>query len=126
MRFIRFNWSALRLVRFLVAVCVCALLVLSNAFPAYSASGNISPQPTSSSTPRQQGEANLLDIEKEAQEATQTKPYSREETQSKANPGLNEIQGTGDAEQMSRPENAKGNSVEDKSKDFLERLNPFQ
>jgi hypothetical protein len=122
MRFINFNLSALRLVRFLVAACVCVLLVFSHAFPAYSESGNISPQPTSNQNSPQQGEANLLDIEKEAQEATQEKPYSREETQNKANPGLNEIQGTADIGNMSRPENAKGNSVEDKSKDFLEAL----
>lgn len=118
MRFIRFNLSALRLVRFVVAACVCALLVLSNAFPAYSDPVN----PTASSTPPQQGEANLLDIEKEAQKAVLEKPYSREKTQNKANPGLNEIQGTGDIEQMSRPETAKGTSVEEKSQNFLEAL----
>ena len=33
---IRFNLSALRLIRFLVAACVCVLLPVSNAFPAYS------------------------------------------------------------------------------------------
>lgn len=118
MRFIRLNLSFLRPVRFLVAICICALMVLSQAFPAYSDPVN----PTSSRTSPQQGEAQLRGIEKEAQEAAQSKPYSREETQSKANPGLNELQGTADLDQMKRPENSEGSSVEDKSKNFLDAL----
>lgn len=118
MSFIPFNFSALRLVRFLVAACVCALLVFSHAFPAYSDPVN----PTSTPTPPAQGEANLLGIEREAQEAVLKDPYSREETQAKANEGLNEVQGTADIEQMSRPENSQASSVEDKSKNFLEAL----
>lgn len=122
MPFIKFNLSALRPVRFLLAACVCAFLVFSYAFPAYSDSGNISPQPTSKSTSPQQGESNLLDIERQAQEAVLDDPYSRKETQAKANEGLNEIQGTGDLEKMKRPENSQASSVEDKSKDFLEAI----
>jgi len=119
MRSIRFNLSALRPVRFLVAVCFCAFLVFSNAFPAYSDPVNITGNPTA---PRD-GESNLLDIEKAAQEAVLQDPYSREQTQAKANAGLNEIQGTADLDKMSRPENSQGAiSVEDKSKNFLEAL----
>ena len=119
MRSIRFNLSFLRPVRFLVAVCVCTLLVFSHAFPAYS-------DPVNTTAPQsapQQGEAQLRGIEREAQEATQDKPYSREQTKAKANPGLNEIQGNANVENMNRPENSQGaSSVEDKSKNFLDAL----
>ncbi len=119
---IKFNWSALRPVRFLVAVCVCAFLVFSYAFPAYSQPANISPQPTSNPSSPQQGESNLLNIEREAQEAVLQDPYSGEKTQAKANEGLNELQGAADIDKMKRPENSAASSVEDKSKDFLEGL----
>ncbi len=119
MRSIRFNLSALRPVRFLVAACVCALLVLSNAFPAYSDPVNITGNPTAP----QQGETQLRSIEREAQEAVLKDPYSQEKTKTKANEGLNEIQGAADVNEFSRPENSQGAiSVEDKSKNFLEAL----
>lgn len=116
---IRFNMSALRPVRFLVAACICALLLLSNAFPASADPVN----PTSSTSNPQQGEANLQSIEKEAQKAVLKDPLSQEETKIKANQGLNEIQGSADSDKMSRPENSQDAiSVEDKSKNFLEAL----
>lgn len=119
MRFIRLNLSALRPIRFLLAVCIGTLLVFSNALPAFSDPVN----PTGSKTAPQQGEAQLRTIEAEAQKAVIDKPYSRGETQAKANQGLNEIQGDADIDKMSRPENSQGaNSVEDKSKNFLEAL----
>ena len=119
MRSISFNLSALRPVRFLVAVCVCAVLVFSYAFPAYSDT----PQPTSNSTSPKAGETQLLDIERQAQETVLDKPYSRKDTQDKTNTGLNEIQGTADLDKMNRPENSQdASSVEDKSQKFLEGL----
>lgn len=119
---IKFKLSALRPVRFLVAACISVFLVFSYAFPAYSQSENISPQPTSNPTAAHQGESQLRGIEREAQEAVLKDPYSREETQYKANEGLNEIQGAADIDKMKRPDNAQASSIEDKSKDFLEAL----
>lgn len=119
MRSICLNLSALRPIRFLVAICVCALLVFSQALPAFSDPVN----PSGSSSAPQQGEAQLRGIEKEAQEAAIDKPYSGQETQSKAQEGLNEIQGSADANKMSRPEDSQeAVSVEDKSKNFLDAL----
>jgi hypothetical protein len=116
MRSINLILSALRPIRFLVAVCVCALLVFSYAFPAFSDPVN----PTASRTAPQQGEAQLRNIEKGAQEAVLAKPYSLEETQARAQQGTNEIQGAADLDKMKRPENAQADSVEEKSKNFLE------
>lgn len=118
MRSVRFNLSALRPVRILFAICVSALLVFSQALPAFSAPVN----PTGSSTAPQQGEAQLRGIEREAQKAAIDKPYSRKKTQSKAQEGLNEIQGAADINKMSRPENAEATSVEDKLKNALESV----
>jgi hypothetical protein len=118
MRSVRFNLSALHPVRILFAICVSVLLVFSQALPAFSASVN----PTGSPTAPQQGEAQLRDIEKEAQKAAIDKPYSLKETQSKAQEGLNEIQGAADANKMSRPENAQATSVEDKIKNALDSV----
>ena len=118
MRSIRFKFSALRPVRVLMAICACVFLVFSSAAPALSNT----PQPKAAPSAPQQGEANLTSIEKEAQKAAVDDPYSRKDTQVKANEGLNEIQGAADAEKMSRPENAQATSVEENSKSFLEAL----
>jgi hypothetical protein len=117
MRSIRLNLSALRPIRLLVAVCICAFLVFSDAYPAFSAPVN----PSSSKSAPEQGEAQLRSIEKEAQEAATEDPYSRKETQTKANEGLNEIQGAADIDKMKRPENAQADSVEEKLKKVLDK-----
>ena len=117
MRSIRLNLSALRPIRLLVAVCICAFLVFSHAYPAFSAPVN----PSSSKSAPEQGEAQLRSIEKEAQEAVLEDPYSRKETQTKANEGLNEIQGEADVNKMKTPEKAQADSVEDKLKKVLDK-----
>ena len=118
MRSIKLKLSALRPIRLLLAAFACAFLVFSTALPAYSDT----PQPTGIQKSPTQGESNLLDIEKEAQEAVLKDPYSREETQYKANQGLNEVQGAADLDKMKRPENSQGaTSVEDKVKNALEK-----
>lgn len=108
-----FNISALvRPLRLLLAVCVCALLVFSSVTPAYSA--------TSSSPTK--GETKLLDIEKKSQDAVLDNPWSLKDTQEEANKGLNEIQGSADADKMKRPENSQGaESIEQKIQKTLEK-----
>lgn len=116
MRSIRFNISALlRPVRFLLSLCVCAVLLMSYATPAYSASTN-----TSSPT---EGEANLLGIEKKSQEAVLSKPFDLKKQTEETNPGLNEVQGTADIDKMKRPGNTKGvQSVEEIIGNSLEKV----
>ena len=116
---IRLPLSTLRPVRFLIAACICALLMLSHAVPAYSAPIN----PTGTKTAPQEGEAQLRGIEREAQEAVLKDPYSRQEMQTKTSRGLNEVQGDADIDKMSRPENSQAaSSVEDKVKQTLEAI----
>lgn len=114
MRYINFNLSSLiRPVRFLIACCICALVLFSSAWPAYSATS----RPT-------EGEANLTDIERKSQEAISDKKpgdFDLKKQQKETHPGLNEIQGTADIEKMKRPENSQdATSVEQTIKDVLE------
>ena len=116
MRHIHFNLSGLmRPVRFLIAGFICALLLFSNALPAFSATS----KPT-------EGEANLTEIERKSQEAVAGKsPYDFDinKQQEETHPGLNEIQGTADIDKMKRPENTQGvKSIEEKVEDALEGI----
>lgn len=113
MKSISLNLSAwLRPVRLLLTACICALLLFSQALPASAAKSS----PTG-------GEANLTKIEKKAQEAVLSDPYSLEKQQAETNPGLNEIQGTADVNEMKRPDNTRQGveSVEEKVQEALEK-----
>lgn len=117
MQKVRFNLSALmRRLRFIVAAFVCALVFISYALPAYSATTS---RPT-------EGEANLLDIERKAQEAVLANPSDfdmKKQQEETSNGGLNEIQGTADFDKMKRPDNSQNaSSVEEKIKDTLEGI----
>ncbi len=99
MSLINFNLPISRLVRSLIAVCFCALMFVSNAFPALA----ITSSPT-------KGTEQLLGIEKEAQKAVLKDPMSMEETQKKANEGINEVQGDADSDKMKNPSNTRATS----------------
>lgn len=109
MRSISFNLPFQRLIRTLVVVCVCALLFVSNAFPAFA----VTSKPT-------KGEDKLLGIEKESQEIIQKKPMGLKETQEKAKKGPNEVQGDADIDKMKNPTNTAATSFEEKVKEFVE------
>lgn len=111
MQSIYFNWFITRIVRFLVTVFTCALLLFSNAFPAFA----VQSSPT-------KGEEQLTEVEKKAQETVQEKPLSRQETQAETNPGENEIQGTADIDKMKNPETSKTPGVEQKVERALEKI----
>ncbi|MEG4213028.1 low temperature-induced protein [Microcoleus sp. S13_B4] len=111
MSFISFNFPAKRLVRTLIAVCFCALMFVSNAFPAFAV--------TSSPT---KGEDKLLGIEKESQEVVLKKPMSLEETQEKASKGPNEVQGDADIEKMKNPSNTQATSFEQQVKKAVSKI----
>lgn len=111
MSFISFNSPAKRLIRTLIAVCFCALMFVSNAFPAFAV--------TSSPT---KGEDQLLGIEKESQEIVLKKPMSLEETQDKASKGPNEVQGDADLEKMKNPSNTEATSFEQQVKKAVSKI----
>ncbi len=111
MSFINFNLPVNRLVRSLITVCFCALMFVSNAFPAFA----VMSSPT-------KGQEQLLGIEKEAQKAVLKDPMSMQETQKKANEGINEVQGSADSEKMKNPSNTKATSFEQQVKKAVTKI----
>lgn len=118
MKSIRFNLSALgRSLRLFVAGCVCALMLFSNALPAYSLpnpfASDKSEKTEAPSSPTK-GEDNLLGIEAGGQKVVNRTQdlLSGEEVTKKSNEGINEVQGAADADKMKRPSNAQGETIE--------------
>lgn len=99
MSFANFKSVLVRSLRMLTLVFACTLLMFSNAFPALA----ISSSPSNLS----EGEAHLDDIQMKSEEILKRDPLNMEETQAEANKGINEIQGAGDANDMSHPGNSR-------------------
>lgn len=126
MKFAQFNlsalWSSLRL---FVAGSICALMLFSNATPAFSlpnpfAANKDKTVETSSPT---DGEAQLKGIEKGAQETVNRSQdlLSGEEVIKNSNEGLNEVQGAANLDQMKRPSNSQGETIEGILQNKLEK-----
>lgn len=117
MRLIRSNLSALRPIRFLVIAFACVLMLFSYVSPAYS-----KPLTLDSSSSLGKGEEPLNEIYGESEDSLRTGVMSGEETRTKANEGINEVQGSANAENMYNNENSNADTVEDKVKRGLEKL----
>lgn len=116
MKSIRNLSTLLRPVRFLVAVCVCALILFSYSLPAYSLPNPFSQDTSTATSSPTDGEDNLTQIEKESQDVVsrgESTAPGQKESIDKTNPGLNGVQGTADADKMKRPENTTSTSVEE-------------
>ncbi|MEH2288384.1 hypothetical protein [Nostoc sp.] len=107
--------SIFRPVRFLVVAFTCALVLFSNAFPAFAIdSYQSSPQ---------EGTTQLLDIQRKTDEAAKEPPKGLKEVQKESNKGLNEVQGAADIDKQKRPENTQSaKSVEEKANSFLDKI----
>lgn len=115
MKSVHFNLSALwRGLRLFVAGCACALILFSNALPAYSLPNPFSGNNITESSNPTKGEDNLLDIEEGAQKTVNRSQdlLSGKEVMEKSNEGINEVQGAADADQMKRPSNSQGETIE--------------
>ncbi len=107
--------SVLRPVRLIVVAFTCALLLLSNAFPAF-AMDSYQSNPT-------EGTTQLLDIQRKTDEAAKESPQGLKKVQKESNQGLNEVQGAADIDKQKRPENSQGaTSVEENVKNLLEKV----
>jgi flagellar motility protein MotE (MotC chaperone) len=107
--------SVLRPVRFLVVAFTCALLLFSNAFPAFAIDSYQS-EPT-------EGTTQLLEIQRKTDEAAKEPPQGLKKVQEESNKGLNEVQGAADIDKQKRPENSQGaTSAEDNVKNLLEKV----
>lgn len=127
MKSIHINLSALwRSLRLFVATCVCALMLFSNAMPAYSLpnpfANNKADKTVAPSKPTQ-GEEQLKGIELGAQKTVNRSQdlLSADEVIKKSNEGLNEVQGAADIDQMKRPSNSQGETIEGIIQNKLEK-----
>ncbi len=120
-----FNLSDLwRSLRLFVAGCVCALMLFSNATPAFSIPNPFAKaDKTVAPTKPTEGEAQLQSIEKGAQKTVNRSQdlLSAEEVIKNSNEGLNEVQGAADLDQMKRPSNAQGETIEGILQNKLEK-----
>jgi hypothetical protein len=127
MKFAQFNlsalWSSLRL---FVAGSVCALMLFSNATPAFSLSNPFASDKADKTVQQSsptQGEEQLKGIEKGAQKTINRSQdlLSGDEVIKKSNEGLNEVQGAADLDQMKRPSNSQGETIEGILQNKLEK-----
>lgn len=129
MKSIRFSLSAVwRSLRLVVAAAVGALILFSNATPAYSLD---IPNPfagdkseAAQTTNPTKGEDKLLGVEEGAQKAAIRQGdrdlLSREQVMEKSAEGINEVQGAADIEKMKRPSNSQGETIEGILRERLE------
>ncbi|MBD2439044.1 hypothetical protein [Nostoc sp. FACHB-110] len=107
--------SLLRPVRFLIVAFTCALMLFTNAFPAFAIDSYQS-KPTEATT-------QLLETQKKTDEISRSAPPGRAKVQEESNKGLNEVQGDADIDKMKRPGNSQSaTSVEDEVQNFLEKV----
>jgi cytoskeletal protein RodZ len=107
--------SLLRSVRALIFTAICAIFIFANAVPAFAIESYQS-QPKEATT-------QLLETQRLTDEVSRSAPPSLEETQERANKGINEIQGDADADKMKRPENSRtAVSVKDEVQNALEKV----
>lgn len=125
---IRFSLSALwRSVRIVVAACACALILFSNATPAYSFPNPFAPDQSAPSNDATKGEDQLLGIEEGAQKTAIRQGdqdlLSAKKVIEKSNEGrLNEVQGAADIEKMKNPGNSQTESFEEIVGERLEEV----
>ncbi|MBD2448005.1 hypothetical protein H6G76_12680 [Nostoc sp. FACHB-152] len=115
MKNMTFVLSLLRPVRFLVVAFTCALLLISNAFPAFAIESYQS-NPTEATT-------QLLETQKKTDEIGRSAPPGLKKVQEESNKGLNEVQGDADIDKMKRPENSQNaTTVEEEIQNVLEKV----
>jgi hypothetical protein len=101
MKFFNIERLSFRPVRLIVTVLTTAFMLLTTTVPAFALGA-----PSSKLT---DGTAQLSNIERESQKIAESKaaPGSMEESEKRAQGGINEIQGDADKDKMSRPSNSQ-------------------
>lgn len=115
MNFNRFKLPSVRPLRFVVAVLMCVMLLLSTALPAAAIGAS------KSST--EKGPEQLNEIQQKTQELTENNAPSNQRVINESNKGLNEVQGAANAENMNRPSNSQeATTVEEQVEGFLDNI----
>lgn len=113
----KFSLSTVRAIRALFVVVTCAVVLFSNVVPAFAIESY-------QSNPRE-GETQLLETQRRTDEVSRMAPGNpdMQQTQERANKGLNEVQGDADIDKMKRPSNSQDAvTVEDEVNNFLNKV----
>lgn len=106
-----------RIMKVALAMAACTLLVLGTASPVL-AFGNSNSSPSD-------GVATMNDLKETSKQAVKAEPRDTKEVQSKAQGGLNSVQGSANLDKMNAPENSQAaTTVSDQVEDMLEGLTP--
>ncbi|MEA5550455.1 hypothetical protein VB713_05595 [Anabaena cylindrica UHCC 0172] len=101
--------------RYIFIAFACAFIFLFSASPALAIS--------SYQSEATEGTTQLLETQRQADEATKSPPIGLKETQKKTKKGLNEVQGDADIDKMKTPKNSQGaTSVKQEVEGFLEKV----
>lgn len=112
--------AILRSLRFLVAVCISALLLFSSVLPTFSA--NAAPMKNEPNANANAAAKKYEQVSREPLEAGHPGPNLKESQEKTKGGGINEVQGTAAAENMKRPSNSGGvPTVEKDIKNALEK-----
>ncbi len=111
MLFNKFNNWLKASIRLVLTVVVCGMLFISSAYPANAV--------TSKTT---DGEAKLNKIQEKTEDVSRSNPRGIEEVTKEAQKGLNEVQGSADAEKMNNPSNPDADTVKEKAANFFDNL----
>lgn len=118
MQSIRFHMSAVwRSLRLVVAGLACALMLFSNALPAYSLPNPFANDQAEQASSPTKGEDKLLGIEEGAQKTAIRQGdqdlLSGKNVIEKSQEGMiNEVQGAADIEKMKNPSNTRAETIE--------------
>lgn len=104
-----------RSLRVAITGLLCVTLLFSNALPAAAIGA--------SKSSAAKGAEQLKGIQKETDKVANSNPRSSQETQSKAQKGLNAVQGDADKDKMNRPGNSQNaTAVKEEVKGFLNNM----
>jgi hypothetical protein len=105
-----------QLMRGMVAIALCAVMMLGAAHPAMAFGSN----PSDSS----QGLVEMNDLKETSKQAVRKEPRNAQDIQTKAQKGPNSVQGRANLEKMQNSSNSSGTTIKDQAKDLLEDAAP--
>jgi hypothetical protein len=116
----RFATATARLRRWTLAVGLCLVILFASALPAAAMSGS----PSTRNKPTE-GEVSLDKIQQRSREVLKEGPRGMEAVTSRAEGGINAVQGGADANKMNRPSNSsQATTAAEKAKKALEKITP--
>ena len=106
-----------RFMKAIIAIAVCAVMVLGTAYPAMAFGG--------SSSNSSKGSVEMNDLKETSKEAVRKEPRSAQAVQAKAKEGPNSVQGSANSEKMKNTGNSdNATTIKAQVEDVLEKATP--